>query len=81
MVELKGLEPSTSCMPCKRSSQLSYNPTTEPVPRHEGLGVDPTSDDILSKNPLVVEIKYNFVVTQPLFSALEDNVVSRDSRK
>ncbi len=27
MVELKGLEPLASCMPCKRSSQLSYSPT------------------------------------------------------
>ena len=27
LVELMGLEPMTSCMPCKRSSQLSYNPT------------------------------------------------------
>lgn len=26
MVELWGLEPQTSCMPCKRSSQLSYSP-------------------------------------------------------
>ena len=26
MVELRGLEPRTSCMPCKRSSQLSYSP-------------------------------------------------------
>ncbi len=25
-VELMGLEPTTSCMPCKRSSQLSYSP-------------------------------------------------------
>ena len=28
LVELMGLEPMTSCMPCKRSSQLSYSPTT-----------------------------------------------------
>lgn len=26
MVEIQGLEPWTSCMPCKRSSQLSYIP-------------------------------------------------------
>ena len=26
LVELRGLEPLTSCMPCKRSSQLSYSP-------------------------------------------------------
>ncbi len=26
MVEIRGLEPRTSCMPCKRSSQLSYIP-------------------------------------------------------
>ncbi len=26
MVELTGLEPVTSCMPCKRSSKLSYSP-------------------------------------------------------
>jgi hypothetical protein len=25
-VEKMGLEPTTSCMPCKRSSQLSYIP-------------------------------------------------------
>src|SRR6476646_3457924 len=25
-VELMGVEPTTSCMPCKRSSQLSYSP-------------------------------------------------------
>ena len=27
LVELMGLEPTTSSMPWKRSSQLSYNPT------------------------------------------------------
>ncbi len=27
LVELRGVEPLTSCMPCKRSSQLSYSPT------------------------------------------------------
>ena len=26
LVELTGLEPVTSCMPCKRSSKLSYSP-------------------------------------------------------
>jgi hypothetical protein len=26
LVELQGLEPWTSCMPCRRSSQLSYSP-------------------------------------------------------
>jgi hypothetical protein len=26
MVELQGLEPWTFCMPCRRSSQLSYSP-------------------------------------------------------
>ncbi len=26
VVEIRGLEPRTSCMPCKRSSQLSYIP-------------------------------------------------------
>lgn len=26
MVEIVGVEPTTSCMPCKRSSQLSYTP-------------------------------------------------------
>jgi hypothetical protein len=26
VVELIGLEPTTSCMPCKRSSKLSYSP-------------------------------------------------------
>jgi hypothetical protein len=26
LVELQGFEPWTSCMPCKRSSQLSYSP-------------------------------------------------------
>ena len=26
VVELRGFEPRTSCMPCKRSSQLSYSP-------------------------------------------------------
>ncbi len=26
MVEVRGFEPLTSCMPCKRSSQLSYTP-------------------------------------------------------
>ncbi|MEY4460149.1 MAG: hypothetical protein RL429_138, partial [Bacteroidota bacterium] len=25
-VEIVGVEPTTSCMPCKRSSQLSYTP-------------------------------------------------------
>ena len=25
-VEVRGVEPLTSCMPCKRSSQLSYTP-------------------------------------------------------
>ncbi len=25
-VEVVGFEPMTSCMPCKRSSQLSYTP-------------------------------------------------------
>ena len=25
-VEIVGIEPTTSCMPCKRSSQLSYTP-------------------------------------------------------
>ena len=25
-VEIMGFEPMTSCMPCKRSSQLSYTP-------------------------------------------------------
>ena len=28
LVEKMGLEPTTSCMPCKRSSQLSYIPGT-----------------------------------------------------
>ena len=27
LVEIRGLEPRTSCMPCKRSSQLSYIPS------------------------------------------------------
>ena len=27
-VELMGLEPTTSCMPCKHSSQLSYSPNS-----------------------------------------------------
>ena len=26
LVEIVGVEPTTSCMPCKRSSQLSYTP-------------------------------------------------------
>jgi len=26
VVELEGFEPSTSCMPCKRSAELSYSP-------------------------------------------------------
>ena len=26
LVEIRGFEPRTSCMPCKRSSQLSYTP-------------------------------------------------------
>jgi hypothetical protein len=26
LVEVDGVEPTTSCMPCKRSSQLSYTP-------------------------------------------------------
>lgn len=26
VVEVRGVEPLTSCMPCKRSSQLSYTP-------------------------------------------------------
>ncbi len=30
-VELMGLEPTTSCMPCKRSSQLSYSPVRDLV--------------------------------------------------
>ena len=25
-LEVRGIEPLTSCMPCKRSSQLSYTP-------------------------------------------------------
>ena len=29
-VELIGLEPTTSCMPCKRSSKLSYSPVRAP---------------------------------------------------
>ncbi len=29
LVELQGLEPWTSCMPCKRSSQLSYSPSSD----------------------------------------------------
>ena len=29
LVESGGLEPPTSCMPCKRSSQLSYDPILE----------------------------------------------------
>ena len=28
-VEIIGFEPMTSCMPCKRSSQLSYTPILE----------------------------------------------------
>jgi hypothetical protein len=30
LVELWGLEPQTSCMPCRRSSQLSYSPKKMP---------------------------------------------------
>ena len=29
VVEMRGLEPLTPCMPCKCSSQLSYIPTVE----------------------------------------------------
>ena len=29
MVEIEGFEPSTSCMPCMRSSQLSYIPVSQ----------------------------------------------------
>ena len=29
VVEIIGFEPMTSCMPCKRSSQLSYTPIIE----------------------------------------------------
>ena len=28
-VEMTGLEPVTSCMPCKRSSQMSYTPIND----------------------------------------------------
>ena len=28
LVELRGIEPRTSCMPCKALSQLSYNPNS-----------------------------------------------------
>ena len=28
-LELRGLEPLTSCMPCKHSSQLSYSPMSK----------------------------------------------------
>jgi hypothetical protein len=28
-VEVDGVEPTTSCMPCKRSSQLSYTPVSK----------------------------------------------------
>ena len=31
-VEIRGFEPRTSCMPCKRSSQLSYTPSTRWFP-------------------------------------------------
>ena len=34
MVELRGLEPLTSCMPCKRSSQLSYSPAPDALMFH-----------------------------------------------
>jgi hypothetical protein len=29
LVEKMGFEPTTSCMPCKRSSQLSYIPMSD----------------------------------------------------
>ena len=32
VVEIRGFEPRTSCMPCKRSSQLSYTPSTRWFP-------------------------------------------------
>src|SRR5690606_21182666 len=42
-VELMGIEPTTSCMPCRRSSQLSYSPsrgvlTIATLLRESGIG-------------------------------------------
>ena len=34
MVEAAGIEPATSCMPCKRSPGLSYAPTNRADDRH-----------------------------------------------
>ena len=42
VVEVDGFEPTTSCMPCKRSSQLSYTPisATEEAPVFVGANIN-----------------------------------------
>ena len=42
-VELGGFEPPTSCMPCKRSSQLSYSPVRRATVAGAGRGAGPPS--------------------------------------
>ena len=39
-VEMAGIEPATSCMPCKRSSRVSYIPFAHQVP---SAGIEPAT--------------------------------------